>query len=457
MAFAISILYLVTYYLTPETVFGPLAAYRIELILAALVTFVSLPVLSRSFLRKTPQTLALAGLAAAVFLSFLIAARWPGGAVKEVLGFIPNAFAYFLVCLHCNSKKKLQVLALMLFFVCLFVMAHGYQDQIHGFSEADTLQPGFEGSPYLLAMRNDAGEWFYRLRGLGEIHDPNDFAQLIVCTIPLMFLFWRPKQTARNFAVVLLPVCVLVDGVFLTHSRGALLALMTVAIFAARRRIGTVPALAIGAGLFAAAMALHFTGGRAISAESGSDRTTLWGESLGILKSHPVFGVGMNQMPEYTDSHHTAHNSLAVCAAELGAFGLYFWSLFLFPTLRNALAIASPTQVAEGVPIEGEKELFPSAAAKAEILDPEEINRLGRLLVLSLTGFLVAGWFLSRAFVVTLFMLGGMVEAVYEMALRGGMIAPRMQFARVARFAALLAFMLVLMMYLLLRTVNLTH
>lgn len=457
MGFALSVLYFVTYYLTPETVFGPLAAYRIELILAVLVTFVSLPALARTLLRKTPQTLALAGLAFAVFLSILIAVRWPGGAISALLGFIPNAFAYFLVCLHCNSKKKLQVLVFMLLFVCLFVMAHGSRDQIHGFSDVDTMQPGFTGTPYLLAMTNDAGKLIYRLRGLGEINDPNDFGQLIVCTIPLTFIFWRPKKMPRNFVFVLLPVCALVGGIFMTHSRGALLALMSIAILAARRRIGTVPALAIGAGLFATAMALHFTGGRDISAESGSDRTALWSQGLELLKSHPLFGVGFGQMPNFTYTHHTAHNSVVVCATELGSFGLYFWCLFLFPSLHDALAIASPAQVAEGIPLEREKDIFPAPMAREETIDRAEINRLGRLLVLSLAGFLVAGWFLSRAFVVTLFMLGGMVEVVYEMALQRGMIAPRWQFARVARFAALLAIILIMMMYLLLRTVNLTH
>ena len=50
-------------------------------------------------------------------------------------------------------------------------------------------------------------------------------------------------------------------------------------------------------------------------------------------------------------------------------------------------------------------------------------------MVLSLTGFLVAGMFLSRAYVLTLFLLGGMAEVVYEMALRRGMIAPRLTLA----------------------------
>ena len=128
MGFALTILYLVTNYLTPVTLFGPLAQYRIELILAALILLVSLPKLPGSFIFKTPQSLALIGLAIAATLSVLIGVHWAGGAVKAFLDFIPNAFAFFLVCLHCNSKRKLQALVAMLLFVCLFVIARGCID-----------------------------------------------------------------------------------------------------------------------------------------------------------------------------------------------------------------------------------------------------------------------------------------------------------------------------------------
>jgi hypothetical protein len=74
---------------------------------------------------------------------------------------------------------------------------------------------------------------------------------------------------------------------------------------------------------------------------------------------------------------------------------------------------------------------------------------------LSLTGFLVAGWFLSRAFVMTFFLLGGLVEVVYEMALRREMIGPRLRLARVAPYAGILAFALVLVLYIMLRILNL--
>jgi O-antigen ligase len=273
-----------------------------------------------------------------------------------------------------------------------------------------------------------------------------------------MFIFWRAKKKLQNAAFVLLPVSVLLFGVFLTHSRGALLALMAMAAIAVRRRIGTIPALLVAGGLFVAAMALHFTGGREISASSGSDRTVLWGEGLQMLKSHPLFGVGAGGFADNCDDcGHTAHNSIVVCAAELGLFGLYFWSLFLLPSVKDALAIASPAKVGEGEPIVAEEGLYQVAPRSIEALDKAEINHLGRLVLLSLTGFLVTGMFLSRAFVLTLFLLGGMAEVVYEMALRRGMVAPRMRLGPVMAYTAGLTVAFVPAMYIMVLILNRMH
>lgn len=465
MGFVLSILYLVINYLTPATLFGPLAPFHIEVILAVLITLVSLPALMKSYIFKTSQSLALIGLGIAASFSVLIAMRWPGGAVHAALEFIPNAFAYFLICLHCNSKKKLQVVVLMLFSVCLFVTVRGSIDLLRGIPASGPPISAATGAfdkegwnadhPYILAMTSGPNGWLYRLRGLGLINDPNDFGQLTVCVIPMMFIFWKAKKNIRNLAFVLLPVSVMLLGIYLTHSRGALLALMAVVVVAARRRVGTVPAL-LGAGvLFVAAMALNVTGGREISAGSGADRTSLWGQGLQILREHPLFGVGLNNMPEFTDVHLTAHNSLVVCAAELGLFGLYFWSLFLFSTVRDAVAVASPANVSEGVPIVPDEGLYAQATSKVEEIDKAEINRLGRLMVLSLTGFLVAAWFLSRAFVLTFFLLGGMTEVIFELALERGMIAPRLPLARTMPYSGGLAISLLLLMYISLRILNL--
>jgi hypothetical protein len=304
-------------------------------------------------------------------------------------------------------------------------------------------------------MRNETGGWFYRLRGLGVINDPNDLGQLIVCEIPLMFFFWRPKKKFLNTVFVLLPVGVLVSGIFLTHSRGTIVAIVAMLLVAASRRIGLPRAAVLAGALFVAAQVLHVSGGRDISVSAGSDRTVLWGEGLQMLKTHPLFGVGFGSFADNSDEHLTAHNSVVICVAELGLFGLFFWSMFLLPTVRDALAVASPAKVTEGNPSVPEVSLYVQAARKAEILDKAEVNRLGRLLVLSLTGFLVQGLFLSRAFVLTFFLLGGMTEVIFDMALRRGMIAPRMSLERTLRYACVLTVSLVPLIYFGIRFLNL--
>jgi hypothetical protein len=452
MSIAISILYLVTYYLTPAAMFGRLADYHIEVILAALALATSIPSIFKSSLLKTSQFFALIGLAIACVASTLVAMRWVTGAIDAFQFFVPNAFAYFLVVLNCRTKKRLQLVVAALLLVCLNVIAHGVHDLSHVAGSSPQLNGATESS-YFLAQANGSGTWIYRLMGPGQIHDPNDFGQFIVCVIPLVFIFWRAKRNVRNFVFVVLPVSVLLVGLYLTYSRGAVVALAAIAIVAAHRRIGLLPSVLAGAAFMIAAMALNATGGRDISAQAGSDRTALWGEGLQILKTHPILGIGFGQMPEYLGL--TAHNSIVVCAGELGLFGLFFWCMFLFPTLRDARAISRATSVGGNEGFNSAEGFAPDLIGTRLQIDDAEIIRLGRIIILSLTGFLVGGFFLSRAFVLTLFLLGGMAEAVFEMALQRGMISPRLPLARVMAFAAIFTVSLVLLMYVLLRITNL--
>jgi len=470
MGFVLSIMYLFIYYMTPTYLSESLAGLRIQLIIAVMLALVSLPVLYRSFIKKTTQSVALVGLSVAIIASILVARLWFSGAIAALAGFIPNAMAYFFVCLHCKTKKRLQALVLTLLVVTLLVIVHGYIDLSYGLGEQLPTQKlvaedpveyqenaNATASPFIMKQGNDAEQPIYRLQGLGESNDPNDFGQLIVCVIPLVFIFWRPREYAMNFLMVLLPVSVLLIGAFLTHSRGTLIALTVVAVLAAYRHIGLIPSIALATCLFIGAMALQFTGGRGISANTGEDRTALWGQSLQLLKSHPVFGVGIGNLPDYLEDHKTAHNSVIVCAAELGVFGLFFWSLFLFPTARDAFVIASSSKVSEGKRVRVEEDPLPYKVSYSRAIDKSEINRLGRLMFLSLAGYFCTGWFLSRSFVITLFLLGGMTEVVYEMALDRGMIVPRMKLGRALPYSGLLAVVLLITVYVVIRILNLVH
>jgi hypothetical protein len=146
-----------------------------------------------------------------------------------------------------------------------------------------------------------------------------------------------------------------------------------------------------------------------------------------------------------------------VCGAELGLTGLFFWSCFLFPSLKDVLATASETAVTEGKAPLVAPDMYVYGGRKPPLIDKAEINRIGRLLVLSFTGFLVAGMFLSRAFVMTIFLLGGIGEVVYELAREREMVAPRWTFGKVAPYAGAMAIGLVIVMYIFVRLSNLTH
>jgi hypothetical protein len=57
----------------------------------------------------------------------------------------------------------------------------------------------------------------------------------------------------------------------------------------------------------------------------------------------------------------------------------------------------------------------------------------------------------------TLFLLGGMTEVVFEMALKRGMISPRLPFGRLLRYSGVMTLSLVLFIYIMLRIINIVH
>jgi len=104
--------------------------------------------------------------------------------------------------------------------------------------------------------------------------------------------------------------------------------------------------------------------------------------------------------------------------------------------VRDALAVATDKGLNDAVPVPVDESPYAYAAPRLENLDKEEINQMGRLIMLSLIGFLVAAMFL---------------------ALDRGMIAPRLPFGRVTVYSGILTLVLVPGMYLLVRILNMMH
>jgi hypothetical protein len=498
MGLFLTLLYILSAYLGPATLWGPLAEYRIELVIAGLALIASLPSLGRSKVFSIPQSYALLGMCLAVFCT-QITSGWMGSVVPAMLAFLPNAFTFFLVVVNCRKKSHLQMLVFTMFVFCAYSIFKGWY----------ALHTGDLQSPYLMPQGTGENGLIYRLRGLAFINDPNDFSQVLVSVIPCMFFFWKKGSLPRNLLLVLLPVSWMVFGMFLTHSRGGMLALLAVVLFGVRRKIGTIPSVILAGCLFAVTIAVGWSGGRDVSMEAGADRMEAWSVGLELIKSHPLFGVGFGRFIDFYTI--TAHNTIVVCTAELGIFGLFWWVAFVLPTIRDAQAnshLNQPQPPEEDDSFSFERAMGPrrgalqptgsasrmewhdSRYAASEMADssvlvaeepqespasavalplhlasleqpedlpePEEIARLAGLMFTCMIGYFAAGWFLSRAYIMTLFIYGGMIQSVYRMALARGIAAPRLSPGKIAQYSAITSIGLIILVYVMLRVQHLT-
>ncbi len=494
MAIAITLLYILAELIGPSTLFGPLAEYRIELFVALFAMLTTVPSLFESGIFTSRMTFALGGLAFAVVMSVALAG-WLGAVPTISYGLLPVLLGFVLVAVNCKTKRHLQLVILALFVGCVFDIVNG----------ALALQQSTP-SPYIYVQGYE-GNLLPRIRGLEFLNDPNDFAQLLVSLLPLLFFFWKKGSSFRNLFLLPSALAFLLWGMYLTRSRGGTLALMATVVLAAKRKVGLVPAAVVGALILLGALAVGASGGREISSESGADRIELWAIGLGLVKTHFFFGVGVSNFWNYAPN--TAHNSVVICAAELGVVGLLFWVMFILSAIRGAVLLerdapaliadeekpfynrqtrptpqslntvafaqadpvgtssyslaAKPFQSRASAPQRSQPVLptppepfanpfLPTGdAAQPAKLPDEEVRRLARLLLYSLTGFLAAGWFLSRALSIWLFIYCGMMHVVLRLAAANNIQPPRDGLAFLFRWSAVIAAFLLMAVSLIVR------
>jgi O-antigen ligase len=244
-------------------------------------------------------------------------------------------------------------------------------------SDADLLSTGFSGIP----ADDTSGTSLWRVRGLGILNDPNDLGQAIVMCLPLLFAGWRARRLLRNLLWVVAPGALLVYTVYLTHSRGALVGVGVLLLYALRNRLGTVRAALVAVLGLGVLLGSGLGGGREFSTqeESAGQRVEAWYEGLQMLRENPMFGIGYGR---FTDFHNlTAHNSFVLCFAETGLLGLFAWVGLLVVAWRELGQVAT---------------LHPVGS---------EARRRAEALRAALLGFLACAWFLSRTFQPLLYLL----------------------------------------------------
>ncbi len=415
MGFFFFLVYLVASFIRPAELSAGIAAYRPMqwigwvAVLAALFDFL----LGNRPNLKLPQLhLAWGFLFWAIFSSY-ITSYWLGGAlgVFEALG--TTLFLLLLVVLTVTSFPRFRTTAAVLTVAGAYLAGQGIlayhtgyrADQllIHEHSSEDSGEAPPLPSDELEESPAGSRAPVTRIRGLGILADPNDLAQALVAILCFAITLRRPRRPVTNLIRTWIPVGLMLYGIFLTRSRGGIVALLAAGFLGLRARLGRVGSLTLAVAGGTALLGLGVLSGRETGMdESAENRINAWSDGLLMLRSSPIWGVGFGNFTEGADL--VAHNSFLHCAAELGLVGYFLWLAVLTVTLVQSLIL--------------EKQL--------DTDDPRhhELGRWARATRLALISFLVAAFFLSRAYNAVLFLLVGLSCAIVDVARREGVSVP---------------------------------
>ena len=226
MGFALTLLYVVVTIISPEQFGKEWAAYHAVTYLAAITAIASLPSMEAYSNWKTSvQTYLLLGLIVAIALS-QIAHGWLGGVFESLRLFLPSAAVFFFIVVNETTIRRLKILTLTTVGSCLVVCV----EALCGY------YAGYHGDLFVLLTNISSPEdevvgQLTRIRGAGFLGDPNDFAQILLIALPLAFIAWRRGRVDYQCTtVVLLPAALLLWTIYLTHSRGGLIAMAAVAV-----------------------------------------------------------------------------------------------------------------------------------------------------------------------------------------------------------------------------------
>jgi hypothetical protein len=244
-----------------------------------------------------------------------------------------------------------------------------------------------------------------RIQYVGIFNDPNDLGLLFVATLP-MALYLSSKGGFLGRMFWLAGGALLVYGIYLTNSRGAFLAVMVIMAIYLWLKRGMLTSLVLSCGGMLGMLLLPArVQDLDVDDPSAFGRVDAWYEGLHMFLSHPLFGVGAGNFTDY--NYLTAHNSFVLVLAETGLFGYVLWLAFVgysflmtLRILRHRVEVPEPgtTIVPAG------KAVSPPAGE-----DWDRERGVALTLLLSLCGMFAAAFFLSRSYMIVMYLLIALV------------------------------------------------
>jgi O-antigen ligase len=212
----------------------------------------------------------------------------------------------------------------------------------------------------------------------------------------MAFCFYlRTGASGRTRLLLLLAIGWLCYGIYLTDSRGTMLAALAVFAMVATRRYGKAVLAVLGA-MTLPLLVLHTRFGEISAQEqSASDRVDSWYQGFQMFLGRPLTGVGLGQYAQYNIL--TAHNSIVLPMAELGLLGFIPWFGIVIITARMVywLAYGARTPRDYGLDVN---------VVLAE-------REAGYGLLLAAVGFAVSAFFLSTSYKHMFFLVVGLIVA----------------------------------------------
>lgn len=378
------LLYLGVLYIRPHE-YVPLLMNRPVLPLLLMTAFVIWLVRQpKSF--EAPQFWVMPVLALMLALS-IVFSGWVGGGIQVLSDFIPVVMLFYIVATSVDSLRRLRQIFMVLAAAATVIAWHGIDQSRQGI--------GWTGAELSQGTR---------ITYLGFLNDPNDLAMALIMVLPM------PIYLARRASYLLRPVwygatAAVLYAIYLTNSRGAFLALAAMVGLYAVLRYGPIKSLMLLPLLILPLAALGPSRISNMSSDEASaeGRVEAWYEGVHLLLSSPLFGVGKGLFAD----HHglTAHNSFVLAFAELGLVGYFFWlSNLVVSWLMLQRLVRTPAP--------------PPPAGTDTQAAPQwtELQAAARTLWYGYCGGLAAAFFLSRSYVVILYLHIALIVAVFQMA-----------------------------------------
>lgn len=383
IAFLFLLLYMAAIYIRPQewtAQFAGLPVVRVTLIASfSLFLFLYSPK------RGSPQLVMMLMLCALIPISGL-RNGWLGGGIYEAqLWIIHSLLPFIVVCGIVVTEKRHMAIVWLSITAALIMVHHGH------FQVNDPNGIGWTG------MDLSQGT---RITYTGIFNDPNDLGMFLLMNIPLTYLLIKRSNSSVMKLAYLSVIGLLIYGIVLTNSRGTLVGLLAYLTSYVWLRFGwkraawlmllMIPAALLALGKF-----------RTIDASEASayGRVEAWYDGFQMLKYHPIFGVAKGGFTEY--HVRTAHNSYVLILAELGLIGYVLWSMTVMLSLWMAFTLMKAVQQPHLI------ERFPALKREAE---------LAEALMFSLICYCATAFFLSRSYIIFLYIFIGLIVAQFHRA-----------------------------------------